>query len=41
MQTRFFSMYATAGNVSGTAGHAGGFYGVENAGGTLALTAEL
>ena len=41
LKTRFFSIYASAGDVSGTAGHAGGFYGVNNGGGTLALSAEL
>ena len=41
LKTRFFSMYASAGDVSGTAGHAGGFYGQSGAGGFLALNAEL
>jgi len=41
LKTRFFSLYASAGDVSGTAGHAGGFYGANNGGGTLALSAEL
>jgi hypothetical protein len=41
LKTRFFSLYANAGDVSGTSGHAGGFYGVSGGGGTLALSAEL
>ena len=41
IKTRFFSMYATLGDVSGTAGHAGGFFGVGSGGGFLALSAEL
>ena len=41
LKTRFFSLYAAAGDVSGTAGHAGGFYGVNSGGGFLALSAEL
>ena len=41
LKTRFFSLYANEGDVSGTGGNAGGFYGAASGGGFLALSAEL